>query len=60
MPEQELLSMVPGQPPLSRWTAQMEISGSRWDRVGGRIRRRSQHAPHRPQHPHRARAFPAT
>jgi len=29
MPEQELLSMAPGQPPLSRWIAQMEISGGR-------------------------------
>ena len=30
MPEQELLSIVPGQPPLSRWIAQIEIIGSRW------------------------------
>jgi hypothetical protein len=29
MPEQELLSIVPGHPPLSRWIAQIEISGSR-------------------------------
>src|SRR5579859_5234472 len=28
MPEQWLLSIVPGQPPLSRWMAQIESSGS--------------------------------
>jgi len=33
MPEHELLSMVPGQPPLSRWIAQIEISGRPWDRA---------------------------
>jgi hypothetical protein len=33
IPEQELLSMAPGQPPLSRWIAQMEISGIPWDRA---------------------------
>jgi len=33
MPEQELLSIVPGHLPLSRWIAQIEISGSRWARA---------------------------
>ena len=41
IPEQELLSMVPGQPPLSRWIAQMEISGSPWDRAKLAIARAS-------------------
>jgi len=41
MPEQESLSMVPGQPPLSRWIAQIETSGSRWARAKSWTRRAS-------------------
>ena len=39
MPEQESLSIVPGQPPLSRWIAQIDSRPRPWARAKPRIRR---------------------
>ena len=38
MPEHELLSTDPWQPPLSRWIAQMDSRPSEWSRAKLRIR----------------------
>ena len=46
MPEHELLSTDPGQPPLSRWIAQMDSRPSEWSRAKLRIRLASEQLSH--------------